>query len=93
VQILLFLAGGVLVGYLLRSRKNVLATASRATTWALYLMILFLGISVGTNEAVVRALGRLGLQALIISVGGILGSVLVGCIASRMLFGQRCHEK
>jgi len=93
MQVLLFLAGGVFVGYLLRSRKNVLAVAERATTWSLYLLIFLLGISVGTNEAVVRALGRLGMQALVLSVGGIVGSVLVGCLVSRMFFDMRCHEK
>ena len=93
MQVLLFLAGGVFVGYLLRSRKSVLAVAGRATTWSLYLLIFLLGISVGTNDAVVRALGRLGMQALVLSAGGIVGSVLVGCLVSRMFFDMGCHEK
>lgn len=93
MQVLLFLAAGVLAGYILRFKKNVLATAGAATTWSLYLLIFLLGISVGTNDAVVRALGRLGMQALILSAGGIVGSVLVGCLVSRMFFDPGCHEK
>jgi hypothetical protein len=46
-------------------------------------LIFFLGVSVGANPAVVRGLGRLGLQALILSAGGILGSVLVARLVSR----------
>ena len=93
MQVLLFLAGGLFVGYLLRSRKNVLAVAGKATTWSLYLLIFLLGISVGTNDAVIRALGRLGMQALVLSMGGIVGSVLVGCLVSRVFFDVGCHEK
>ena len=93
MQVLLFLAAGVFAGYLLRFKKNVMATAGTATTWSLYLLIFLLGISVGTNDAVVRALGRLGMQALVLSAGGIAGSVLVGCLVSRMFFGLGCHEK
>jgi uncharacterized membrane protein YbjE (DUF340 family) len=93
MQVLLFLAAGMFAGYLFRSKKNVLATAATATTWSLYLLIFLLGISVGTNDAVVRALGRLGIQALILSVGGIAGSILIGCLVSRMFFDLGCHEK
>ena len=93
MQVLFFLAGGIIAGYFLRARKNVLATAGAATTWSLYVLIFLLGISVGTNDAVVRALGRLGLQALVLSAGGIVGSVLVGCVVFRMFFDLGCHEK
>lgn len=93
MQVLLFLAAGMLVGHLLRSRKNVLATASVATTWSLYLLIFLLGISVGANELVVGALGRLGVQALILSTGGIVGSVLVSCLVSRACFDLVRHEE
>ncbi len=93
MQVLLFLAAGVFVGYLLRTRKSILVTAGTATTWSLYVLIFLLGISVGTNDAVVRALGRLGVQALILSVGGIVGSILVGCLVSRMFFERKCHEE
>jgi uncharacterized membrane protein YbjE (DUF340 family) len=93
MHVLLFLAAGMFVGYLLRFRKNVLATARTAATWSLYLLIFFLGVSVGANPAVVRSLGRLGIQALILSAGGILGSVLVACLVSRTFFRLRCHEE
>jgi len=93
MRILLFLAVGMFVGYLLRSRKNVLATARTAATWSLYLLIFFLGVSVGANPAVVRGLGRLGIQALILSAGGILGSVLVARLVSRAGFDRARHEE
>ncbi len=92
MQVLLFLATGLLVGYLLQSRRKLLEALSVATTWSLFLLIFLLGISVGANEAVLKSLGRLGAQALILSAGGIVGSVAVACLVARALHLER-HEK
>ena len=93
MQVLLFLAVGMFVGYLLQFKRKALATLSIATTWSLCLLIFLLGVSVGTNESIVRALGRLGIQALILSTGGILGSVLVAWLVARTGFDLGGHEK
>jgi uncharacterized membrane protein YbjE (DUF340 family) len=92
-QVLLSLAAGMLAGYLIRARKNVAAAAGRAAIWSLYLLIFLLGISVGTNATVMRALGTLGIQALILSAGGIVGSVLVSWPVSRVFFDVVRREK
>ncbi len=93
MQVLLFLAAGILVGYFFRSRKGLLTTASKATTWTLYILICLLGVSVGANEVVVRALGRLGAQALILCAGGVGGSILVSCVVSRVFFRTTSNAK
>lgn len=93
MQVLLFLAIGILAGYLVRSKKGLLATASKATTWSLYVLILLLGVSVGANETVVRALGRLGVQALILCAGAVGGSVLVSCLVSHVFFKVASNEE
>ena len=93
MQVLLFLAIGILAGYLARSKRGLLAAASRATTWSLYILIFLLGVSVGANEAVVRALGKLGVQALILCAGAVGGSVLVSCLVSRVFFRAASNAK
>ncbi len=75
--IFIFLLAGVFVGFLFRDKNHVLASAQKATTWAVYLLIFFLGVSVGFNKTVMAALGTLGEQALALSVGSITGSVLI----------------
>ncbi len=91
--ILFVLAAGMVAGHLLRSRAAVVSTASLATTGSLYLLIFLLGASVGANETVVRALGRLGVQALILCAGAVAGSVLVSWPVSRAFFNTAAHEK
>ena len=93
MQVLLFLAIGMFVGYLLQSQRRVLEALSIATTWSLFLLIFLLGVSVGVNESIVHALGRLGVQALILSAGGIVGSVLMGWLVVRTGLGLERHEK
>jgi uncharacterized membrane protein YbjE (DUF340 family) len=51
------------------------------TMWAIYLLLFLLGIAIGTNEIIVRNLPTLGLKALLISIGGVVGSVLFASIA------------
>ena len=93
MSILFFLAAGMILGYLLRSKSAVLAVAEKGMMWSVYFLVFFLGISVGVNQAVVRALGSLGLQALVLSLGGIVGSVLLSWVVSRAFFESPHHEK
>jgi len=86
MEVMLFLAAGVLVGYLSRSKATFLMGAGIAAMWSLYLLIFLLGVSVGANDAAIRAFGRLGWQAFVLCTGGILGSILVSCVVSRMFF-------
>ena len=86
MHILLVLAVGMGAGHLLRARRSALSVADKAMSWSLYLLIFLLGISVGTNEAVIHALGRLGVQALLLSLGGIAGSILVAHFVSVRFF-------
>ncbi len=90
MSILFFLVAGMILGHLFRSKTAVLAMADKATIWSVCLLVFLLGVSVGANQTVVRALG---LQALVLSVGGIAGSVLASCVVSRAFFESTPHEK
>ncbi len=90
--IFLFLVTGIFVGFLFRQQKNMLATATKATSLAVIVLIFFLGISVGDNQKVMSTLGVLGGQALVISFGSIFGSVLLSGVVY-LLFFRGIHEK
>jgi uncharacterized membrane protein YbjE (DUF340 family) len=93
MEVILFLAVGVVVGYLFRSKTTFLTAVGSAAMWSLYLLIFLLGVSVGANESAIRGLGRLGWQAFVLCTGGIVGSILVSCVVSRMFFGSIEREK
>ena len=90
--IFLFLVAGVFVGFLFRRREKVLTSATKATSWAVVVLIFFLGVSVGDNQTVMSTLGVLGWQGLVISLGSIFGSIFFAG-AVYLLFFRGIHEK
>lgn len=64
---------GMLLGFLLR--KQSLSVIHRIITLLIWLLLFLLGIDVGSNETIINGIYTLGLEALIITVAAILGSV------------------
>ena len=58
---------GMLLGYLLRSKR--LTWIHKVITLLIWLLLFLLGIDVGGNEAIVKGLHAIGLEALIITAG------------------------
>ena len=66
---------GIAVGYLLRNHD--LRLTSKAITLLIWLLLFFLGVEVGENPRIIDGLKDLGLEAVWLSVMGIVGSVLL----------------
>ena len=63
---------GVLVGYLLRTKK--LSWIQLLITFFIWLLLFLLGVDVGGNPAIVTNLHTLGVEAIYITIGAVLGS-------------------
>lgn len=87
---------GIAIGFLLRNKKHVVKLNDRLTMWAIYLLLFLLGLSTGANKAVIGNLHNLGIESLIIAVGGVLGSIVTAAFIYRGWFkpkeGKR-HEE
>ena len=70
---------------MLRGRERLISVSDRLTTGAIFLLLFLLGISVGTNDQVVGNIGTLGVQAAVLTAGGIAGSVAASCLVSPAL--------
>jgi uncharacterized membrane protein YbjE (DUF340 family) len=64
---------GVLAGYLLRRRKFGVKHLITALIW---LLLFLLGIEVGTNRAIIEGIGTIGVEALLLTAGAVVGSTL-----------------
>ena len=84
--VLLIMAFGIALGYIFRKRKRLVKLADKLTMWAIFLLLFLLGIAIGANDVIVKNLPVLGLKALIIALGGVLGSVLLAWAAYRIWF-------
>ena len=65
---------GMLLGYLLRSKR--LTWIHKVITLLIWLLLFLLGNDVGGNEAIVKGLHAIGLEALIITAAAVTGSTL-----------------
>ena len=68
------MVAGMVLGYLLRCVR--MEWTHLLVTVLIWLLLFLLGIEVGENEQIMRGLHTLGLEALLLSVAGVLGSVL-----------------
>jgi hypothetical protein len=66
---------GIGAGYALSGRKGALKWAGRITEGLVCLMLFVLGFSIGANDSVMRSLGSLGVEGLLLALGAMAGSV------------------
>ena len=45
----------------------------------IWVLLFLLGIEVGGNESIIRNLSTLGIEALLLTMGAVLGSILAAC--------------
>ena len=89
ISILLILTSGILIGLLLISKPKLHLIISHLLNWSIYLLLFFLGISVGTNQEVLSNLSKLGYQAISIAVASITGSVILSKILFKIIFKSK----
>jgi uncharacterized membrane protein YbjE (DUF340 family) len=89
LTVVAIMALGIAVGIALRSKPKLIAISDKLTMWAIFLLLFLLGLAIGANEVIVKNLPLLGLQALAIAIGGVVGSVLLAWVAYRLWFKSK----
>lgn len=88
LNIILIILSGVVVGYFVRNIPRVKHVGT-AISIIIMLLLFFLGVSVGANEEVVRNFSSIGMDALIITLGGTSGTVLCAWWVYRSFFKKK----
>ena len=78
---------GILLGYLLRKRD--LKKIHQIITLLIWLLLFILGIEVGSHEQIIKGLHTIGLEAVILTLGGTLGSVIAAWALWRALYKRK----
>ena len=65
---------GIAMGYLLRNKNTRIV--SRIITVLIWLLLFLLGIEVGSNPRIVMGMQTLGIEALLLTIGGAVGTTL-----------------
>lgn len=74
ITIILFIAAGIFAGYRLRNKET--GIVSRIVTGFIWLLLFLLGMEVGSNEKLIKGIYVFGLEALILTIAGVIGSIL-----------------
>lgn len=69
-----FMFAGMLIGYLFK--KKQVTWLGKLITVLIWLLLFLLGVEVGGNQMIMSGLHTIGIDALIITVGAVLGSVI-----------------
>lgn len=78
---------GMLLGYLLRRRD--LRKIHRIITVLIWLLLFILGIEVGSNEQIIKGLHTIGIEAVILTIGGTSGSVIAAWALWKALYRKK----
>lgn len=75
---------GMLLGFLMRKKR--LSRIHQTITILIWLLLFLLGVEVGSNEQIIKGLHSLGLEAIILTFGGTLGSVIAAWALWKVIY-------
>ncbi len=83
------LVAGVVVGLVKKNFSDALKkNISRLMTVLVFTLILLMGIKTGVNKDVISNLGAFGVQAVLIALAAIAGSILFAVIFEKIFLGR-----
>lgn len=87
-----FMIIGVLVGFFLNNK--LFNKTPVVITVLIWLLLLLLGIEVGSNKELIKSLGEIGIDALLITIGAVAGSVLFSWLLWKVIHREKpCKQK
>ena len=89
ITVLLIMSAGIFIGWIFHSKIKFLRTTEFLTNWAIYLLLFMLGLSVGTNDTILKNFGEIGLQAITLTLFAVLGSVLTAWLTYNLFFKKK----
>ena len=89
LKIVMIMLCGMGTGYLLRNKK--MSFIGRIITALIWVLLFLLGIDVGSNPRIVNGLQTLGLEAIILTIGGSAGSALFAWALWRYVTAKKAN--
>lgn len=80
------LIGGIFLGYLLRNIKKIEKRIDFVTTISIFTLLFMMGVSVGSNKLIVSNLATIGLDAFLLTLGGVVFTILISFLVFKVIF-------
>jgi len=89
ITVLALMTLGILIGFFIDQYPKIIKAVDKMTSWAIYLLLFLLGIGVGLNEMIIKNLPTIGLQALILTIGALAGSLILAYFTYSLFFKSK----
>jgi uncharacterized membrane protein YbjE (DUF340 family) len=86
ITVLVLMTAGIAIGWILHHKEKFIKISNELTNWAIYLLLFLLGLSVGTNDKILNNFDQIGIQAIVITLFAVAGSVLVSWLTYIVFF-------
>lgn len=73
-------------GFIFRKYKRLSGGLDKAVSYAIYLLLFLLGITVGQNKTIIQNFHLIGLKALLITLASIAGSIVLSALVFHFFF-------
>jgi uncharacterized membrane protein YbjE (DUF340 family) len=87
--VLIIMGAGFLAGYFLRNQSKLIKTNDRLVLIAVFALLFLMGVAIGGSPEMISQLHLLGVKALLISIAGIVFSVLIAIFVYRYFFKNK----
>ncbi len=87
-EILIIMSAGMLSGFFIRGRQRIIFIVEKTSGFSIYILLFLLGLSVGSNKILISGFGRIGVNAIAISLASVVGSILLSFILYKLLFSR-----
>ena len=89
ITVLVLMTLGIAIGFFIGKFPKIIKGVDKMITWSIYLLLFLLGIGVGLNEKIINNMHSIGLQALILTVGAVIGSIIFAYITYKLFFKSK----
>jgi len=81
MEVLVIMFSGIVIGFILRKKRYAIMLFDKLTSLSIYLLLFLLGLSIGGNELIINQFAQIGISAILLSLSGISGSVILSYFA------------
>ncbi|MBI9069306.1 MAG: LysO family transporter [Salinivirgaceae bacterium] len=89
LTVILIMTAGMIIGYLFRSKKKLIKISNKSVIWVIFILLFFMGLSVGGNNEIMTNLDTIGFRGLELSLAAVFGSVLLSWGVYMLFFKQK----
>ncbi len=89
IIVLAIMVLGIGIGLIIGNRPKTIKVVGVLTSFSIFLLLFLLGIGVGTNNKIINNLDSIGIQALVLSIGALLGSLICAYFTYNLFFKKK----